>query len=77
MKLKIILLSLLIFNCYSSSGTCGVDCQWSFTGSTLTISGSGAMDNYQNNYAQIPWYNKKPNIEKIPLFGSSINRNYN
>ena len=54
-----------IFSAISSnhSGTCGDNLEWTFFGGTLTISGEGAMDDYEsgfdpwddNYYSTAPW----------------------
>ena len=54
-----------IFSAISSnhSGTCGDNLEWTFSGGTLTISGEGAMDDYEhdfdprdeNYYSTAPW----------------------
>ena len=46
------------------SGTCGANLSWSFSGGTLTISGSGAMENYGNN-KNVPWYGFRNEIIRI------------
>ena len=38
------------------SGTCGDNLEWTFFGGTLTISGEGAMDDYDYDYSTAPWY---------------------
>ena len=48
-----------IFSAISSnhSGTCGDNLEWTFSGGTLTISGEGAMDDYE--YGFLPWDENK------------------
>jgi hypothetical protein len=52
-----------------ASGTTG-DCTWTLTGSepnlTLTISGTGAMENYTDNSA-MPWYSQQSSIETLVI----------
>ncbi|MGN0606416.1 MAG: leucine-rich repeat domain-containing protein, partial [Oscillospiraceae bacterium] len=50
----------------SASGSCGENCTWSFdeTTGTLTISGSGDMENY-NSLSDMPWYSYCENIKSI------------
>lgn len=51
---------------YAAEGTCGTDLTWSFDGSTLTISGSGAMENYTET-TPAPWYEFREQITKLSL----------
>ena len=37
------------------SGTFGDNLEWTFSGGTLTISGEGAMDDYEYDYSTVPW----------------------
>lgn len=46
---------------------CGADLTWQFDGSTLTISGTGEMDNYPDGDA--PWLEYKDNIETLVFTG--------
>ena len=48
-----------------TSGTCGTDLTWSFAvaDGTLTISGKGAMDDY--DYDVRPWYDLRESITKV------------
>ncbi len=51
---------------YAADGSCGDDLTWSFDGSTLTISGSGVMNNYtESNPA--PWHEFREQITKLSL----------
>lgn len=50
--------SLLLSMCFSvnaqeTSGNCGTDATWSYEGTTLTISGTGAIADY--DYGEAPW----------------------
>lgn len=49
-------------------GQCGEDLTWSYDSGTLTISGSGAMDDYPDGDA--PWLEYKDSIEKLVVTGS-------
>lgn len=49
-------------------GYCGEDLTWEIRGTTLTISGSGAMDDYASGGA--PWYAHRDSVETIVLSGS-------
>lgn len=48
-------------------GKCGENLSWSYSGGTLTISGSGAMDDFQEGGA--PWQEHKDSIEKVVFSG--------
>lgn len=48
-------------------GQCGENLTWSFDNGTLTISGTGEMDNYTDGDA--PWLAYKDNIEKLVFTG--------
>ena len=50
------------------SAQCGEDLTWSYNGGTLTISGSGAMDDYPDGDA--PWLEYKDSITKVVFSGS-------
>ncbi len=45
-------------------GQCGEDLYWDLVGGTLTISGSGAMDDFPEN---APWHSHKDEITKVQL----------
>ena len=50
-----------------ASGTCGLDSTWEFYKSgKLVISGSGAMDNYADQYSA-PWYDYMKQIKEIVI----------
>ncbi|MBE6899139.1 MAG: leucine-rich repeat domain-containing protein [Ruminococcaceae bacterium] len=49
-----------------TSGSCGTNLSWSFSGGTLTISGSGAMTDYSNEKS-VPWYELRKDILNIVL----------
>lgn len=49
-------------------GYCGEDLTWSYEGGTLTISGSGEMDDFTEGNA--PWQEYKDSIEKLVIIGS-------
>ena len=60
--LSILLLLLPLIAWADDSGTCGANLTWTYneTTKTLTISGSGEMENYSLSSA--PWYNYRQNI---------------
>ena len=47
---------------------CGEHCQWSISGTTLEITGSGKMQNYYAD-SQVPWEANKNEITKIKITG--------
>ena len=49
-------------------GQCGEDMEWSYDNGTLTISGSGDMDDYPDGDA--PWLEYKDSIEKLVVTGN-------
>lgn len=49
-------------------GKCGEDLSWSYADGTLTISGSGEMDNYEEGTA--PWQEYRDSITKVVLSGN-------
>ena len=59
-------------------GQCGEDLYWSFAGDTLTITGSGAMDDFETD---APWAAHKNEIKSVVLkgvtyIGANAFRNY-
>lgn len=50
----------------AKSGKCGDKLEWSFSGGTLTISGSGAMTDY-NEINKAPWYEHREEITAVIL----------
>ena len=50
-----------------AANQCGENLTWSYDGGTLTISGTGAMDNYTDGDA--PWLEHKDSIEKLVFTG--------
>lgn len=50
----------------AAEGTCGDSLSWNFDGTTLTISGSGAMDNYSED-DPAPWYSYRSQILTLSL----------
>ena len=48
-----------------TSGTCGTDLTWAFSGDTLTISGKGAMNDYDYDYP--PWHDLSDSITKLVI----------
>ena len=68
--MALLLCALLLLTCVpvarAEEGTCGSGLTWSFDGSTLTISGSGAMDNYtEENPA--PWAHLSGSVLSLSL----------
>ena len=56
----------------TTSGSCGDNLTWTFDSAsgTLTIKGSGKMDDYDRP-GSIPWYNNKDTVKKI-IIGSGV-----
>ena len=50
----------------ANSGTCGDNLSWTLENSTLTISGSGAMADYENIRAE-PWFNDRNDINAVVI----------
>ena len=48
----------------ATSGTCGTDLTWAFSGDTLTISGEGAMNDYVI-WSSRPWEDLRESITKL------------
>lgn len=49
-----------------TSGSCGANVTWRFEDGVLTISGSGAMYDYDSPYGEnAPWYNHSNNIKRV------------
>ena len=74
--LRTFLLLLILFTLQGTvfadeDGTCGDDCTWSFTASTgtLTITGSGPMDDYNYPDYLTPWYDLRPSIKTVDING--------
>lgn len=51
---------------FAAEGICGDDLTWTFDGSTLTITGSGPMDNYSED-SPAPWYSFSSQILRLSL----------
>ena len=49
------------------SGTCGDNLAWTLEKGTLAISGTGPMDDYDNNYYETPWYEKLDSIQNVVI----------
>ena len=50
----------------AESGKCGSELSWSYSLGTLTITGKGSMDNF-NEYETAPWYHLRDEITKVVL----------
>ena len=49
-----------------ASGTCGDNVTWELDAGTLTISGSGEMEDYEHRVtSSLPWYNNHYNITTL------------
>jgi len=56
----------------AESGTCGKDAKWKLSGTTLTVSGTGAMTDYESVW-DTPWIDSASRISKI-VIGDGITR---
>jgi len=55
-----------------AKGSCGTGVSWTLSDSgTLSISGSGAMDDYDSTLKTVPWYNYLASVKTI-TFSSSV-----
>ncbi|MCR5472477.1 MAG: leucine-rich repeat domain-containing protein [Prevotella sp.] len=52
---------------WAEGGTCGTGVTWDLTDGTLTISGTGAMYNYDDSDNKAPWYSNKDDIDEIVI----------
>ncbi|MCR5532413.1 MAG: fibronectin type III domain-containing protein [Paludibacteraceae bacterium] len=50
---------------FAESGTCGENLTWDLTNGVLTISGTGAMNDY--SYGVAPWYDNCENISQVVI----------
>ena len=50
----------------ASSGTCGDNVKWKINGTTLTLSGSGAMYNYWGS-SSTPWSDQREYISRVVI----------
>ena len=56
----------------ATSGTCGSNLKWKLEDGTLTVSGTGAMYNYDYGSGRtVPWSSQKDSIEKV-VIGSGV-----
>ena len=51
---------------FAAGGSCGVDATWSLENGTLTISGSGAINDYSRD-DPAPWYSSRQEIRNLVL----------
>ena len=52
---------------FAESGTCGENLTWDLTDGVLTISGTGAMKDYDYYSKSSPWYYKKSSITSVTI----------
>ena len=57
---------------FAQSGTCGTNLTWTLDTESgiLTISGTGAMDVYNNYYSYTPWYSYRESITSVIISNS-------
>ena len=53
---------------FAESGTCGENLTWDLTDGTLTISGTGTMNDY--GWYSTPWYSNRANISSVAISNS-------
>lgn len=52
----------------ATSGKCGENVTWSLNNGTMTISGTGEMDDWPDpEYSHVPWAGQKNNISKVEI----------
>lgn len=59
-----------VFAAEALSGTCGDDLTWTLDDGTLTISGTGPMENYSNDRFEpyyAPWYDSRSSITSVVI----------
>ena len=49
------------------SGSCGTNLKWEIADDTLTISGTGAMNDFPAGYSQVPWYKYRDHFTKAQV----------
>ena len=49
------------------SGSCGNTVTWVLSGNTLTISGTGVMADYNNEFDSAPWFDQKEDITTVVI----------
>lgn len=58
-------------NAQPSSGSCGDNATWEYDNGTLTISGTGAMDDYTDDPSSTPWAAYRTSVTKV-VIGDNI-----
>ena len=56
-------------NAAAAAGSCGTNATWVYVDGTLTISGSGKMDDYTSGYKTTPWKDYRTSITKVVVSG--------
>ena len=67
MKTKILLTAMMLsisLSLFAQSGTCGTNLTWNLSDGTLTITGTGSMNNY-NSVPNTPWYSYRTSIKTV------------
>ena len=49
------------------SGSCGANLKWEIANDTLTISGTGPMNDFPAGYSQVPWYKYRDHFTKAQV----------
>jgi len=66
LALLLLMTSIPVALAAKNSGSCGENLQWTLTNGKLTISGNGAMDNY-NQWDLPPWYEMREKINCVQV----------
>ena len=51
----------------ATSGSCGTNATWSYSNGILSISGSGAMDDFSSSMTDIPWIAYQESISRVVI----------
>lgn len=54
-------------NAQATSGSCGANATWEYDNGTLTISGTGAMDDYTDDPSSTPWAAYRTSVTKVVI----------
>lgn len=71
MCMAVTVMACMSVNAQATSGSCGENATWSYAGTTLTISGTGAMADYTDALTDNPWNEYRASITKV-VIGNSI-----
>ena len=75
--MKIFIYLFLFLNyAFAQSGSCGTSCTWSYSSGTLTINGTGVMEDYGSYTPSPKWSSYKSQIKKVIIDGVTTIGNY-